>query len=193
MLVFAACTSAASPTTVTESGEPLVFANQGGELEGHTPRGFPGVGSGLFVGDNLNPSFPEGDGVQTYLTFEIEGAPGVGSAVLSSNVLNVRGSPFQDLGPLTVELVEFDSFGPDLFSLAPESSPTACRRVGGSGITCDVTSLLEQAVGGGATRIQFRLRFSEAGDGDGEADLAMFFVQDSNTNEPGLFLLTLTG
>ena len=105
----------------------------------------------------------------------------------------MRGNPFQHLGPLTVELVEFDSFGPDLFALAPASPPTTCRRAGQSGITCDVTTLVRQPIDDGPTRLQFRLRFREAGDSDGEADLAMFFVQYSNTNEPGLFLLTLSG
>jgi hypothetical protein len=37
------------------------------------------------------------------------------------------------------------------------------------------------------------LRFDQAGDGDGRADLAMFFVTESNTNQPGIFTLTLTG
>jgi len=39
---------------------------------------------------------------------------------------------------------------------------------------------------------QFRLRLYAAGDGDGEQDLVAFFKSDSNTNEPGIFLLDVT-
>ena len=49
---------------------PASIENQGGSLEGHTPRGFAGMGTGLFVGDNLNPGFPNDDGVQTWLTVD---------------------------------------------------------------------------------------------------------------------------
>ena len=40
-----------------------------GDMEGHTPRGFQGQGTGLFIGDNLNPNFPDGDGVHAYISF----------------------------------------------------------------------------------------------------------------------------
>jgi hypothetical protein len=60
------------------------------------------------------------------------------------------------------------------------------------GIECDVTDAVERAVALGEDRVQFRLRFETAGDDDGEADLAMFFVTDSNTNEPGIFTLDLS-
>lgn len=30
-----------------------------------------GMGTGLFAGDDLNPGFPPGDGVQIFLTFEL--------------------------------------------------------------------------------------------------------------------------
>ena len=48
-----------------------------------------------------------------------------------------------------------------------------------------------QRLDGGATVFQFRLRLERAGDGDGRADLAMFYRTDSNTNQGGLFTLTL--
>ena len=58
-----------------ETPAPLLLENNGtSAFEGHTPRGFQGMGTGLFVGDNLNPSFPDGDGVQMFLTFDISGA-----------------------------------------------------------------------------------------------------------------------
>jgi len=56
-----------------------------------------------------------------------------------------------------------------------------------------VTDSVQSAFDAGETRFQFRLRFDQAGDGDGRADLAMFFVTESNTNQPGIFTLTLTG
>jgi hypothetical protein len=39
---------------------------------------------------------------------------------------------------------------------------------------------------------QFRLRMDQAGDLDGDQDLVAFFKGDSNTNEPGIFLLDIT-
>ena len=61
---------------VSESGAvTVVVPNQGGNMEGHTPRGFRGMGTGLFTGDNLNPRFPEGDGVQIFLTFDLSMVP----------------------------------------------------------------------------------------------------------------------
>ena len=48
------------------------------------------------------------------------------------------------------------------------------------------------AIGGGAERAQFRLRFDRVADDDGEPDLALFFLTDSNTNEPGIFQLELS-
>ncbi len=64
-LVTAACTGAAdTPTTEPPPGTAAVvsIADEGGSMEGHTPTGFAGMGNGLFVGDNVNPSFPEGQG-----------------------------------------------------------------------------------------------------------------------------------
>lgn len=152
------------------------------------------MGTGLFAGDNLNPGFPDGDGVQIYLTFEPTSTPeSVSAAVLSSDALHVQGTPFADLGVLFAERVVYESFGGDLFDLPAASVPIACRRTGPAGIACDVTTAVEEAIDSGAGRIQFRLRFDRAGDGDGSQDLATFFRTDSNTNEPGIFTLTIEG
>ena len=52
--------------------DPITIQNDGtSALEGHTPRGFAGSGTGLFVGDNLNPNFPDGEGLQILLSFLI--------------------------------------------------------------------------------------------------------------------------
>ncbi len=191
-------TSASTAATATTSPGPAQGAvvrieNQGGDMEGHTPQGFAGTGIGLFVGDNLNSGFPDGDGLQMFLTFDLPPGLTAGvSAELTSDVLNVSGTPFKDLGDLRVASVSYTSFGRELFDLEPDSDTVICSRVGDEGLTCDVTEALTADIAQGATQAQFRLRFDTPGDNDGSQDLAMFFRTDSNTNEPGLFELVIT-
>lgn len=196
--VATACSSPGAGTTTTtpaqENLEPtsVTISNQGGTLEGHTPIGFAGTGAGLFVGDNLNPSFPEGDGVQTYMTFVLPDDLTVGNAGLSSDVLSTNGMPFEDLGPLLVEPVVYEVFGPRLFDLPAIGPATACRVTNATSVLCDVTDMVKDAVDQGRPAVQFRLRFERIADNDGQPDLAQFFRSDVNTNEPGLFELTIT-
>jgi hypothetical protein len=172
---------------------PIQIQNHRGSMEGHTPRGLAGSGTGLFAGDNLNPRFPDGDGIQIWLTFEFpSGTPTPSRAVLSSQVLTVRGKPFDDLGALQAEPVRYDSFSPALFDLPPTGAAVTCDRVGDDGIDCDVTAAVVGAIDAGEHRAQFRLKFDIAGDNDGATDLAMFFLSDSNTNERGIFTLNLS-
>ena len=104
---------ATGPTIELDTGAPVTIVlivsgqivqvtlkNHGGATEGHTPRGFSGMGTGLFAGDNLNRNFPEGDGVQIFLSFDLSGlSPGqVQSAVLRSADASITGTPFKDLG-----------------------------------------------------------------------------------------------
>jgi hypothetical protein len=106
---------ATGPTIELDTGAPVTIVlivsgqivqvtlkNHGGAMEGHTPRGFRGMGTGLFAGDNLNRNFPEGDGVQIFLSFDLNGlSPGqVQSAVLRSADASITGTPFKDLGAL---------------------------------------------------------------------------------------------
>ena len=80
-LVASACSGASTPaSTAIEPADGHVIPNEGGANEGHTPTAFGGMGTGLFAGDNLNPSFPEGVGVQLYLTFALPTDIDVGSA-----------------------------------------------------------------------------------------------------------------
>jgi hypothetical protein len=200
-LVFAACSSAATPAgnrpattappAVAASSAPVVIENQGGTLEGHTRRRFAGTGAGLFAGDNLNPNFPDGDGVYLFLTFEVEPPSTVSSAVLASQVLTVRGTPFDDLGTLLAEPVAYDAFGPDLFDLEATGPAVACQRLKESEIVCDITDSVRASAEAGTTPLQYRLGFDRVSDGDGQADLAMFTFGDSNTNAPGIFTLTI--
>ena len=199
-LVLTACGAddGATPRTspvpdVSGTNEPLTIPNDGGSMEGHTPRGFAGSGTGLLAGDNLNPGFPDGDGVQLWLTFGLPaGTPVPSRAVLSSDVLTVTGSPFDDLGALQAEPVTYASFGPELFDLAADGPAVDCQLAGEGRLECDVTDATVAAVGSGAERAQFRLRFDRVADDDGDPDLALFFLTDSNTNEPGIFQLELS-
>ena len=99
-----------------KDGSPLnkviLLPNQGGRMEGNTPRGFSGMGVGLFAGENLNPSFPNGDEVQLFLTFDLNAVPSgkVVSALLSSEHASVRGMPLKDLGPLRAEEERYSEF-----------------------------------------------------------------------------------
>jgi len=119
-VIAAACSSVSEPTTAIGAAPPgttTAILNQGGTSEGHTPTDFPGTGPGLFVGDNLNASFPDGVGVQTYLEFALPADIDAATAVLRSDKLMTSGTPFEDLGALVAEAVVYDTFGPDLFDL----------------------------------------------------------------------------
>ena len=192
-LVIAACSNAGSSvTTSTESGGSYSIPNQGGAMEGHTPTAFAGMGTGLFAGDNLNPSFPDGVGVQLYLTFAIPGDSDISNGQITSDALHISGTPFEDLGPLLAEPVAYDSFGPELFDLSPIGPHSECAAASTTSIVCDVTSAVQAAVDRGAELAQFRLRLANPGDSDGQQDLVMVFRSDSNTNEAGLVELVIT-
>lgn len=182
----AATISSASPSA------PVTISNQGGTLEGHTPTDFAGMGTGLFAGDNLNQSFPEGVGVQLYLTFTLPSDLRVGEAQVVSDMLHTSGTPFEDLGPLVIEPVAYETFGPDLFDLKAIGAHTDCTVLGDTSIACDVTAALQDSVDHSSVTAQFRIRFTHPADDDGGQDLAMFFRTDSNTNEQGIFELIIT-
>lgn len=196
----AACGSGGGADLSADGGEetsgavelPTTIENNGGSLEGHTPRGFAGMGTGLFAGDNLNPGFPDGDGVQTWLTFDLpSGIDPPASALLTSDSLVVQGSPFEDLGNLNAEPVMYEEFSAEIFDLPAQGQASTCTRVGDSRLECDVTEAVSAAIGAGESRVQFRLKFDLVADGDGVQDLALFFLTDSNTNEAGTFNLEL--
>ena len=172
---------------------PASISNHGGDLEGHGPRGFAGQGVGLFAGDELNANFPVDDGIQIWLTFDVSPVDTFQSAVLRSDALSVRGNPFEALGELRVERVEYSAFEPESFDLPASSELGLCAvDVEAGTFECDVTELLEAATEADAELLQLRLKFDELSDGDGEPDLALFFLSDSNTNESGIFTLDLS-
>ena len=199
VLLASACGSTATSEVADEAQAPSTFAevsipNAGTtELEGHTPRGFAGSGVGLFAGDNLNPNFPNGDGIQIWLSFALPEGVGVPeSAVLRSDVLSTRGDVFEALGELQAAPVSFARFGPELFDLEPTGELVTCERGAAGSLTCDVDAAVIAAIESGDTLVQFRLTLEEISDSDGEQDLALFFLTDSNTNEPGIFFLDLS-
>ena len=173
----------------------LVIENQGGDMEGHTPRGFQGQGTGLFVGDNLNPGFPNGDGVQIYLSFDLKDVPSgeIVSAVLKSDDVSFFGEPFEGLGILEIEEVRYDSFSSALWNLEALVDGARCVFADSKegDFECDLSSAVQRSFDDNYMYVQFRVLFDEAGDGDGVKDMAMFFKTNSNTNEPGIFELDL--
>ncbi|NNE73459.1 MAG: hypothetical protein HKN26_07340 [Acidimicrobiales bacterium] len=168
---------------------PVSISNTGAELEGHTPAGFAGSGTGLLAGDNLDADFPDGEGVQFFVSFELPAGLEAGPTVLRSEALDEVGDPFEDLGALRAHPMFFDEFAPELYDQRPDGEGIACERADATTIECDVTPMLTNAVVKNRTHVQFRLRFDTPGDGDGEPDLARFFLTDPTTNEPGIFNL----
>jgi len=189
-LIAASCGGATKPRA---SDGTVTIANHGGDMEGHTPTAFEGSGTGLFAGDNLNSSFPEGVGVQLFVTFALPGDITVDRAIVVSDSLHTSGAPFDDLGQLLIEPVVYETFGPPLFEIAASADPTSCQVTGDTAVTCDVTAAVQSAASSGQTTAQFRIRFEQPADNDGQQDLALFFLTDSNTNEPGIFELEIDG
>ncbi len=172
---------------------PITIQNNGtSALEGHTPRGFAGSGVGLFAGDNLNPNFPNGEGIQILLSFPLpDEMLEPNTATLISNVLSTRGNVFEALGELQVAPVSYEQFGPELFDIAPTGDLVTCERPTETSLECNVTEAAQDALADEATHIQLRLTLEERSDNDGEQDLVLFNNGDSNVNEPGLFVLEL--
>ena len=178
----------------SSSAESISIANDGTTaFEGHTPRGFMGSGVGLFAGDNLNPNFPNGEGIQILLHFALpEGTSAPTTAVLSSDVLSTRGDVFEALGELRAAPVSYDAFSASLWNIEPTGNFVTCERPSDTSLTCDVTDAAQAAVDAGANAVQIQLTLEELSDNDGEQDLVLFNNGDSNLNEPGLFTLELS-
>lgn len=190
------CAASPSPDPEPVAPETFVVENDGTEdLEGHTPRGFQGQGTGLFVGDNLNAGFPQGDGVQVFLSFDLEDVPDgeVVSAELRAADVSTTGAPFSDLGALIAERVVFDAFSSALWDLAPESGDgCVLAEAADDPFVCDITEAAQDALDAGEPYLQLRLRLDQAGDSDGQQDLVVFNPSDSNENEPGLLEIELS-
>ena len=188
-----------APTSLSDSpdqpssGKVILLRNQGGSMEGHTPRGFRGMGTGLFAGDNLNPRFPNGDGVQMFLTFDLSALPSgkVVSAKLRSENASVQGMPLKDLGPWRAEEVRYSEFSPALWNLRVPAGGDSCVFATSSKgpFQCSLTDAVQRSLDDSYPLVQFRLLLDRAGDNDRKQDLVAFFIADSNTNQPGIFVL----
>ena len=191
-----AITDAVDSPNRTSLSKVIVLQNQGGDMEGHTPRGFPGMGTGLFAGDNLNPRFPDGDGVQLFLTFDLSSVPSgtVISAILRSENASIRGMPLKDLGPLRAEEIRYSKFSPALWDLEPLADGDVCEFATSSEgpFRCGLTDAVQRSLNDSYPLAQFRLLHDRGGDNDGSQDLVSFFISDSNTNLPGIFELEVT-
>ena len=172
-----------SPNNISNP-DGIIF-NQGGNMEGHTPRGFQGSGTGLFTGDNLNPNFPNDDGLQIFLSFDISSLNNVNSALLSTKNVQFSGTPFDTLGNLILEQISYDSFSSKLYNHPVESFSCTFSSSAQGPFQCDITEAVQNSIG--ESFVQFRLRMEKASDLNSQQDLVMFFTSDSNTNEPGIF------
>ena len=154
------------------------------------------MGTGLFAGDNLNPRFPDGDGVQIFLTFDLSAVPAgkVVSAVLRSDNVSVRGTPFKDLGALRAEEIRYSKFSSALWNLEPLAGGVDCEfATSPSGpFQCDLAETVQRSLNDSYPFAQFRLLLDQAGDSDGNPDMVAFFISNSNTNQPGIFELEVT-
>ena len=115
-------------------------------------------------------------------------------AELRSDNVRVSGTPFEDLGNLTVEEIRYDAFSRALWNADPVSDGASCTlATSASGpFACDLAELVQNSIDDGYDLAQMRLRLDAAGDGDGSADLVMFYITNSNTNEPGISELEVT-
>ena len=202
-LVLAGCASAdtdvsagSTDSSDTQSGvseTAISISNDGTTAwEGHTPLGFMGSGVGLFAGDNLNPNFPDGVGLQILLTFALpDGVEAPTTATLSSDVLSTRGNVFEALGELRAAPVSYDGFSAALWNIEPTGDFVTCDRPSDTSLTCDVTAAATAAIEAGDSAVQIQLTLEQMSDSDGEQDLVLFNNGDSNLNEPGLFTLAL--
>jgi len=200
-LAFGLIVTTAAAALVLLTGSPartqsgIELQNISGNMGGHTPRGFQGQGNGIFVGDNLNTRFPNGDGVQAFISFDLADAAGidVANATLVSRYLRVNGTPFADLGNIRLERINFPSFSSVIWNLAvdPQDGCILTISTDQNRAECDLTKSVQKALNDGAAFLQFRLRFEKISDSDGQQDLAQFFKRNVNANEGGVFTLTL--
>ncbi|MEN0064825.1 MAG: hypothetical protein AAGA48_21955 [Myxococcota bacterium] len=195
------------PTAGMGEAQTFAFENTGNDnREGHTPRGFQGQGGGIFTGDNLNDGFPEGDGVQIFISFNLargadgeslvdDGATTVESALLAAAVEpQIEGSPFADLGDLLADEVIHDGFSSALWDLEPPANGGSCVFATGPNqpFECDFADAVQNALDDGRRFLDVRMRFETAGDNDSSQDMVFFFTQNVNATEPGLFTLDVT-
>ncbi len=187
------------PEAFENSATRVVVPNQGGALEGSALSASEGVANSLFVGDELSPDIPDGEGLEAWITFGLQDVTetltsGAITAVTlrSQAMIDVVGDPFVELGNITATLVDDPEFPPSVDAkVAAEAgdSVICVADPDSASLTCDVAELVADAAASGADRVSFRLKFDTASDSDGEPDIAFFFITDQQFNDIGIFTL----
>lgn len=127
------------------------------------------------VGDSGQPANVQYKG---FLSFELEpfalGEGQLVSALLSLELTAVEGNPFGGLGNLILEHVSFDEIDDDAFEDEPLAvvGGIAQQAAPGAVLQGDVRSFVEADLAEERST-QFRLRFSQATDGDGDTDIVV--------------------
>jgi hypothetical protein len=134
--------------------------------------------------------------VQIFVTFPLDQVAEVftnGASVrLQSDALQPSGAPLEDLGALVVDEVRYEQFSADLWNLEPERRACTLATEAEATVSCSVTDVVAGALEAGADQVQFRIRFEETSNRNGAGDLARFFRDDPNGNEPGIFQLAVS-
>ena len=125
---------------------------------------------GPFVGDNINPKFPNGDGVQLFLSFDLQPLP---RGMIKSCEAAGQGTRASSGEPFAFPR-QADGGRGDASNASRRRSGTApamanaCSPSSQDGpFECDVTDVVDRRRSAGMA--QLRLRFEKAGDGDGES------------------------
>ncbi|MBN4047395.1 FKBP-type peptidyl-prolyl cis-trans isomerase [Acidimicrobiaceae bacterium AH-315-P05] len=187
------------PEPFENSATRVVVPNQGGVFEGTALSVSEGVANSLFVGDELSPDIPEGEGLEAWISFGLEDVAdtltsGAITAVTlrSQAMLEVVGDPFVELGNITATFVDNPEFPPnaDAKVAAEGGDSVICvADPDAASLTCDVAELVADAAANGADRVSFVLKFDTPSDTDGEPDIAFFFITDQQLNDVGIFTL----
>ncbi|MBX2801315.1 MAG: hypothetical protein KTR31_26795 [Myxococcales bacterium] len=197
-------TPTTTPVETEPEGELYALTNTGNRnREGHTARSFPYEGGGVFAGDEPDNLFPSNDGVQAFFTINLKATPEdrkdkenlfdgdftIHQALLSTRQVEVRGTPFEDLGALNLHEVQFDQFSRELWDLEPLEGGLSCvfadHRDGP--FECDVTEAVRRSLRDEQRLLQFRLSFDGLSDADGQRDMALFYRSDVNATEDDIF------
>ena len=142
----------------------------------------------------MNQNFPEGDGVQIFLTFDLSFVQEtITEARLQAPKENIHfsGTHLEDWGNLIVEEVRYDTFSSKLWDLGSSGNGCIFATSEEGPFECDVSSIVTNSLNDNYRYAQSRIRFENPGDNDGQQDMVMFYITNSNTNERGIFELVI--
>lgn len=98
-----------------------------------------------------------------------------------------------DLGDLTAEEIRFDAFSSALWNADVEAQGQSCTFATSADgpFECDLAQALQNSLDDGYDRLQLRFTLDEAGDSDGQQDMVLFHLGDTNATAPGIFALDI--